>query len=107
MQAPIGKGIADGVDFSATLSLIRSLKDYQHKCILESIIAASNWPNARVNSIDSSVSYVCSRCVSAVDNSLHSFWQCCANSDIEDPAVQDTQYLVQAATNDSINEPCL
>ena len=43
----------------------------------------------------------------ANDTLLHCFWSCPANAEIENSAVQKTQYLVKAAEEKSITEACL
>ena len=101
------KGMGKGIDLDATLSVPRGLKEYQLKCILESVMAACMWPNARINAIYPEVSDLCPRCGQCAETSLHTYWQCPGNAEILDSAVQDTQSLCQAAVNGANDEPCM
>ena len=103
-----GKGIANGVDFNATLSLVRnSSSNYPFMCTLQSILSACMWPAERVAKCASSLSPICPRCGQDVESSLHCFWTCPANAHIEDCTVADTQSLVQTAVACSTDEPCM
>ncbi len=103
-----GKGIANGVDFNATLSLVRdSSSNYPFMCTLQSILSACMWPAERVAKCTSSLSPICPRCGLDVESSLHCFWTCPANAHIEDCTVADTQSLVQSAVAYSTDEPCM
>ncbi len=105
-----GLGMHEGIDFHATMAVIRSLSSnqyYYYKCAIESILAATTWPNQRVHECYSHVSPICSRCGSAPDNSIHCFWQCPANNNIEDDDVSRTQNLIPAAESGILTYPCL
>ena len=104
-----GKGIDKGIDFSATLSVLRSLKGnhYAFKCALETVISAATWPNARVAEAYPQVSPKCVRCGAENDDALHCFWQCPANNNIEEESVSSTQSLCGAAQAQVLTHPCL
>ncbi len=103
-----GKGIQDGIDYHNTM-IIRSLsKDrYSYKCALETIIVAGSWPMARVHDINPQADPICTRCGAAPDTTLHCYWQCAANGQLEDEAVCSTQSLCPAAVEGSAVIPCL
>lgn len=102
-------GIQEGVDYDSTMRPIRGLRNdtYNLKCTLEAIVSAGCWPAERINSTHHNYSPLCPRCGEAPESSLHCFWTCPANSGIEDPAVQETQRLVEAASTRSTLHPCL
>ena len=103
-----GLGMLEGIDFHATMALMRSLSNYySYKCALESILSAATWPNQRVHECYPHVSSICSRCGSAPDTSLHCFWQCPENKNIDDEDVSRTQVLIPAAESGSLTHPCL
>ncbi len=104
-----GLGMYDGIDYHATMAVIRSLSSnhYPYKCAIESILSASTWPNQRVHDCVPHVSPICTRRGSAPDDALHCFWQCPANGIIEDEDVQTTQVLIPAAESGVLTHPCL
>ena len=107
-----GKGIENGIDVDSTLRALRGLKDnkphhYQLKCSIESVLAASTWPAARVNEIHNSFPSVCPRCDICEETALHAFWQCQANANIDEESVSSSQCLCERATVDSLDIPCL
>ena len=105
-----GKGMEGGVNVEATLAVLRSLKDSRHykfKCAIESIVAASCWPCARIHDIHPEVDPICQRCGQEPETSLHCYWTCPANCSIDDEAVVKTQALIPAAVSQSQDTPCL
>ena len=105
-----GKGIEGGVNWFSTLSLHRAWKKqsehYAELCALETIMCGATWPNARVSEAYPDIPAVCSRCGTAPDTSLHAFWECPANANIDSPEVQDTQKYISAAVHKSPECPC-
>ncbi len=104
-----GKGIQDGIDFHNSMFIPRTLKDTQYplKCALETVLGAGAWPEARINSIHPSHSPACTRCGCPLDDALHSFWTCPANSSIEEPSVVDSQNLIDEAVANADEFPCM
>ena len=104
-----GKGMSEGVHFSATLALMRNFKpaQFSDKCLLETLISAACWSAERIHSINPEYSNVCPRCGNAVETPLHCYWECPANQNIDEPAVQKTQHLIPAAVARATEEPCL
>ena len=110
-----GKGIQEGINWDITLRHIRGLRQDKHKkhdnynaiCTLETIMCAGCWPANRVSSVNPLVANVCPRCNMAVEDSLHSFWTCPANAEIDDHRVSSTQCLIHSAVQHSPEYPCL
>jgi len=107
-----GQGIKNGIDFEATLIVLRSLgnkrdHDYQLKCALESVISAAVWPAARVHMINPSFSSCCPRCSAVAETCLHTYWECPGNGNIDHQYVIDTQYLCNRAIANAVALPCL
>ena len=104
-----GGGLEGGLDYHNTLAVMRSLssRQYQYKCTLEAIMTATIWTAQRVHDINTQVSPICPRCGAESETDLHRYWQCKANNNIEDEAVQDTQHLQQTACEKAAAEPCL
>ena len=105
-----GKGIGAGIHIDATLAVLRNLNNdnYASKCLLETVLSAATWPNERIHDeIDKEYPSLCQRCGQAAESALHCFWQCEANNNICDPAVQDTQALCNKAVEASVDFPCL
>jgi len=76
-----GKGIMNGVDYDSMLRVVRALKDskdtsYQFKCPLESIIAGTSWPAARIHEhrILYPILFPC--CGIEPETDLHRYWSC-------------------------------
>ena len=104
-----GKGMELGCDWNITLSLHRSLKGPQHypsRCALETLISGSCWPEDRILECNSLHDSACKRC-GLPDSDLHTFWTCSKNKDICDSEVVGTQKLIQRATDESSEYPCL
>ncbi len=99
----------DGIDYHNTMIVLRNhSKDHSaFKCALETIMAAGSWPMARVHEINPEIDPICTRCGAAPDTTLHSFWQCPANGDLEDEAVTSTQSLCPTAVEGCAELPCL
>ncbi len=102
-----GAGLQDGLDWNASLYLLRSSSDFHFKCTLESIQSACMWPAARVNQFNKEFPANCSRCDCEIEDDLHCLWTCPANAVLDDPAVQDTQNLIHTATAKCTFERCL
>ena len=117
------------MDWLISLQLHRSLKDqaYPYKCALETVLVASCWPKARIANaqLGNSSSHVlssddaiivygpdsvdpsCSRCGEQFETSLHTYWQCPCNSDIDSEHIRNSNHLIDKAVLESIDEPCL
>ena len=65
------------------------------------------WPADRVHQCNAEVSNVCPRCGLSPETSLHCFWQCPANDNIQDEHITKTQSLAEAAIRQSGQYPCL
>jgi len=107
-----GKGMQEGIDVGSTIRYVRSIKthyelSYQYKAALETIIAGACWPAARINAINPDVSDLCPRCKTEPETSLHTFWTCRCNTDIDIQAVQATQELIPKAVAGSGEDECL
>ena len=106
-----GKGIEAGVDMNTTLSLVRKYAKepdmYSFRCAIETVIAGACWPASRVAEIHPHFELTCPRCGALVEDSLHTFYLCPSNNNIEDPAVSQTQTLIQAAVAEAESYPCL
>ena len=104
-----GQGLQHGIDWDATLFIIRNSKKENlcnFKSVLESIMSACMWPSDRIHSINSNVSNICPRCGQQVETSWHVYYGCRCNALIESEAVQSTQQLCHQALTDTGNE-CL
>jgi hypothetical protein len=104
-----GKGLSEGMHYNATMANLRGLTDKQYdiKCILETIMSAATWPAERVNNAFPAVPCCCTRCGADIEDALHCFWTCPANSNLIEDSVQDTQYLIGAAVAKCRDAPCL
>jgi len=104
-----GKGMAAGIHINATYMVLRNVKqkEYNIKCLLETIISGATWPLHRVHDIYPDVDPVCSRCGTEPETALHCFWTCPANPNIDEEAVRDTQYLINTAVEKHEQCPCL
>ena len=110
-----GKGIEQGIDWDITLRYIRGMRqdkkkrhdNYNAICTIETIMAAGCWPADRVSKINPLVSNICPRCNRAIEDSLHTFWSCPANAEIDDDRVTNTQCLIGSAQEHAAEFPCL
>ena len=57
--------------------------------------------------VSTTASRCCVRCGADIEDALHCFWTCPANSNILEDSVQNTQYLIDAAVAQSKDAPCL
>ena len=104
-----GQGIERGIDWDATLRTVKAHKSAEHypfKCALETIISGATWPLTRI-AMFSPINTLCNRCGTAPEDSLHTFWTCPANCNLESEHVADTQKFIHTAITESIIEPCL
>ena len=107
-----GNGVNAGVDIDITLARVRNLSDRnneqaRHKAALETVIAGACWPADRIAAINDEYPSVCPRCFLAPETSLHTFWQCPCNRDIEHEYVTDSEGLADEAITGALSEPCL
>ncbi len=107
-----GKGMQHGIDVNSTIRHIRDLKTnyeiaYQFKAALETLIAGACWTAVRINAIHPDFSDLCPRCKLEPETSLHAFWTCKCNEQIDTAEVQNTQALIKFAKAGAVDEPCL
>ena len=103
-------GIANGIDFETTLSLIRTFKKpefYAYKCTLETILTGAVWTAYRIHESNSEHDPICPRCNQSIEDSIHLFWQCPCNDTIESENIQNTQKIQEEARTKAYSEPCL
>ena len=70
-------------------------------------MSAATWPAERVNSAFPTAPCSCVRCGADIEDALHCFWTCPANSNILEDSVRSTQHLISAAVAKSNDAPCL
>jgi hypothetical protein len=104
-----GKGLSEGMHYNATMANLRCLTDKQYdiKCILETIMSAATWPAERINNAFPAYPCCCPRCGGEIEDALHCFWTCPANNNILEDSVQNTQHLIPAAVAKCKDAPCL
>ena len=110
-QHLIAKGMQDGLGVNTFRHIINKKSKhqaaYRYVAALEMIMAGACWPAGRVHAIKPWVPNLCSRCHAHEEGSLHTFWTCPHTANIEESAVQDSQYLVHKAITASDADPCL
>ena len=103
-------GIANGIDFETTLSLIRTFKKpefHAYKCTLETILTGAVWTAYRIHESNSEHDPICPRCNQSIEDSIHLLWQCPCNDTIESENIQNTQKFQEEARTKAYSEPCL
>ena len=66
------------------------------------------WTQERLHAAGYAPSPLCTRCgLGAVDNEIHRFWQCPANSLIDSINISSTQYLIALASSQHSTDPAL
>ena len=95
-----GQGLAGGADLAVVKKHLRHYQKrgqedkYKALCV---ITAGACWPRARKHQADLLPSPACVRCGHASEDTLHFFWQCPGNRDIDDPRIAATDNLATKA----------
>ena len=97
-----GTGLERGGDFT---SLKAHLRHFEKKGLhgqygaLHTVAIGATWPRARrvSASLPGVLDDTCTRCGRAPETDIHRYYQCPANRDIPDRAVQSTQHLAERA----------
>ena len=98
-----------GVSWRPTLALIRALRKHGNPALvhqLEKVLNGSSWSPLRRAAVFGG-STACPRCGTLEAGALHEYWECPCNSDIAEPAVQNTQIHITQAYYESAHVPCL
>ena len=104
------RGIANGLDFETTLSLIRSFNKPDHfafKCTLETILTGALWTAFRFYESNPEHNPLCPRCNQSIEDTLHLQWTCPCNLTIDSENIKNTQKYQEEAQTASTTEPCL
>ena len=116
-----GGGLQDGVDWGATLQLLRSLRRNKRGkeprwpeafalsrvAALETLLVGASWPQTRVFAAYPSVSPVCRVCGLEDSDSLHCFYNCDFVNTLDVSDIQDANHLIPLANQQSTDLPCL
>ena len=96
-----GGGFEGGVYFDQFRKHLKTLSnDPVSSGLLLAIGTAGLWPNERVNSIKPEVPPDCNLCKASRQDEAHIAWGCDIIADNEDPRIQRSNYLRQAALRD-------
>jgi hypothetical protein len=88
------RGIANGIDFETTLSLIRSFNKPEHyafKCTLETILTGALWTAFRFHESNPEHNPMCPRCNQSIEDTLHLLWLCPCNPTLDSENIKNTQ----------------
>ncbi len=99
------KGLQSGLDAEATLAWHGKLqKNGKHSeaGVLETLLCGGWWSPSRIKQMRRGPSTPCLLCGQLDTGDLHTYWTCLFHGESEDEDIKDTQYLVQAATEGSV-----
>jgi len=85
-----GAGLQDGVDLTVAEQEIASLAagdKFEEKGMLITSLCAGCWPRTRLHEAGKIDDPSCPRCKQAPETLQHRYWECPANTDIESPAI--------------------
>ncbi|MDP6586066.1 MAG: hypothetical protein QF535_15560, partial [Anaerolineales bacterium] len=107
-----GQGLQEGVDTENTLRYLRRIRtytsvEYSYKAMLETILSGAMWPASRITSINPFYNNLCQRCKTEPETSLHTFWTCPCNNDIDEPIILQTNKYIQYAVQEAQVYPCM
>ena len=95
-----GKGLEAGVDLTVPSRVQAAMKkrgDHRGATVLQLVVAAGTWPQARLYDMGMADTDLCPRCGRDREDLLHRFWRCPCNAQMDSGNVQHTQHLCRRA----------
>ncbi len=105
-----GTGFETGVDWNATLPLVRALRKKQlisEFSAIETLLAGACWPQTRVSEVYPDVPDTCQLYKLHPGTSKHTFCECNVINNLDDDNIVETAYLIPKACAEADSCPCL